>query len=359
MNTDHNSDGLMKSDGLMYKTTAFAIFVVLVTLIILVTISSASGADDVQPAYDHETTDRSETIPPPDTTAVPVDTTAVQTEAPVTTSPITTASPVTTAPVTTASPVTTAPVTTASVTTAADTTPVEVPAGNTPEDIAEFLADYPSTVLSETEDAGQEYIDKIIFLGDSTTYGLRAYKMLSGGKETLQVWTPVSGTLTLNQQSFIKIWYPDTGTEISIKEAVEAKKPEYLVITLGVNGVSFMGEDWFKSEYKSLIETVQAASPDTKIICQSIFPVAKSYESLKSINNEKIDTANRWIVQVADECGVKYVDTNSVLRDEEGWLPEAYHNGDGLHLQTNSFTLVLNNLRTHAWVELDKDTKGN
>ena len=39
----------------------------------------------------------------------------------------------------------------------------------------------PTTVLGETEDAGSEYIDKLVFIGDSTTYGLKAYGMLSGG----------------------------------------------------------------------------------------------------------------------------------------------------------------------------------
>ena len=110
-----------------------------------------------------------------------------------------------------------------------------------------------------------------------------------------------------------------------------------------------MKEDYFKSEYKKIIESVQTASPDTKIICQSIFPVAKTYARLESINNELIDAANKWICEIAAECGVKYLDTNSALRDADGWLPEDYHNGDGMHLQTNSFTIELNNIRTHAW----------
>jgi len=203
--------------------------------------------------------------------------------------------------------------------------------------------------LHETEDAGQEYIDKIIFLGDSTTYGLRHYGMLSGGEDTLQVWTPASGTLTLSYQSVATIVYPDDGSEITIKEAVERKKPEIMVITLGVNGVSFMDEASFKREYTDLVETIKSVSPGTKIILQSIFPVAASYEYLSSINNEKILEANRWVLDVAQATGVKYLNTISVLLGEDGWLPEDYHNGDGIHLNPDSFTLVLNYIRTHAY----------
>lgn len=338
---------VFNSDGLMYKAAAFAIFIILVVLIILISISSSNDDGIPQPA---DTTPALVTDEPESGNSETSDVTlpAETTSAPETTAPVTTA-PETTAPVTTA-PETTVPETTDS-STSVSGEPVEVPTGNTPEEIAAYLAEYPDTVLGETEDAGQEYIDKLTFLGDSTTYGLIHYKMLKDGKNTTQVWTPASGTLTLSQASFATIVYPETGEEITIVDAVTRKQPEYLVITLGVNGVSFMEEDYFKSEYKKLVESVQTASPDTKIICQSIFPVARSYELLQSINNEKIDNANKWICEVASECGVKYIDTNSVLRDAEGWLPEDYHNGDGMHLQTNSFTLELNNLRTHAWLD--------
>jgi len=203
--------------------------------------------------------------------------------------------------------------------------------------------------LHETEDAGQEYIDRIIFLGDSTTYGLKHYGMLSGGEDTLQVWTPASGTLTLSYQSVATIVYPEDGSEITIKEAAERRKPEIMVITLGVNGVSFMDEASFKREYTDLVETIKSVSPDTKIILQSIFPVAESYEYKNSINNVKILEANRWILDVAESTGVKYLNTISVLLGEDGWLPEEYHNGDGIHLNPDSFTLVLNYIRTHAY----------
>lgn len=335
----------------MYKAAAFAIFVVLVVLIVLISISSANDDGIPQPNDTQSTTAQGDGTSG-DTTADLITSDSTEaTSAPETTAPDTTApetAPETTAPETV--PETTAPVTTAPETTV-PSEPVDVPIGNTPEEIAAYLAQYPDTVLGVTEDAGQEYIDKLTFLGDSTTYGLIHYGMLKDGKNTKQVWTPASGTLTLSQASFATIVYPETGEEITIVDAVTRSQPEYLVITLGVNGVSFMDEDYFKSEYKKLVESVQTASPDTKIICQSIFPVARSYELLDSINNDKIDAANKWICEVAADCGVKYLDTNSVLRDSEGWLPEEYHNGDGMHLATNSFTLELNNLRTHAWID--------
>ncbi len=208
---------------------------------------------------------------------------------------------------------------------------------------------YPSAVLAQTEDMGIEYINRIVFLGDSTTYGLIKYGMLTDGKQTKQVWTPVSGTLTLSYATISTILYPEDDTEILITEAVTRSKPDILVITLGINGVSFMDEAYFKSEYTKLILLIREASPDTKIILQSIFPVARSYINKKSINNEKIAEANGWIAAIADETGVKYANTASVLAGPDGYLPEEYQNGDGLHLNKLSFAVELNYLRTHAY----------
>lgn len=206
-----------------------------------------------------------------------------------------------------------------------------------------------SVLLAETEDAGQEYIDKLTFLGDSTTYGLKYYEVLSGGKNTTQVWTPASGTLTLFNYATATIVFPEDGQEISIVDAVTRKLPEYLVITLGVNGVSMMDEDWFKTDYTALVQSIQAASPDTKIICNSIYPVENDYEHIASINNENIPRANGWILEVAEATGCKYADSASVLKLEDGSLNESCGNGDGIHLNADGFNAVLQYLRTHAY----------
>ena len=208
-----------------------------------------------------------------------------------------------------------------------------------------------STILGETADAGQEYIDKLTFLGDSTTYGLWYYNVLTGGRETNQVWTPASGTLALFNYATATIEYPrpESGNEISIQEAARQGQPEYLVITLGVNGVSSMDEESFKECYTNLINNILAVSPNTKIICNSIYPNMTSYQYYDSINNENITRANGWIQEIASATGTRYADSCSVLKDANGALRAEYCNGDGIHLNADGFNAVLNYLRTHAY----------
>lgn len=213
------------------------------------------------------------------------------------------------------------------------------------------VPDQPKTALAETADMGRDYLDKIIFLGDSTTYGL-GYYYDHGYKDLVpptQVWTPTSGTLTLDQWNYVAMKNPETGEEQMLTDLVSLKQPEYLCITLGVNGVSFMKEDYFKQSYTSLVQKVQELSPNTTIILNSIYPVTSGYEAKNNgINNLKIEAANLWVSAIAQGCGVHYLDSASVLKNDQGLLPDSYTNGDGLHLNGEAFGLVVEYIRTHA-----------
>ena len=224
-------------------------------------------------------------------------------------------------------------------------TPEQTPPTSTP------TPEQPKTALAETADMGREYLDKFIFLGDSTTYGLGYY--YDHGYTDLvpptQVWTPTSGTLTLDQWNYVAMKNPETDEEQMLTDLLSLKQPEYLCITLGVNGVSFMKEDYFKQSYTSLVQKVQELSPNTTIILNSIYPVTSGYEAKNNgINNLKIEAANLWISSIAQKCGVHYLDSASVLRDDNGRLPDSYTNGDGLHLNGEAFGLVVDYIRTHG-----------
>lgn len=211
----------------------------------------------------------------------------------------------------------------------------------------EIITEPAPTVLGESEDMGEAYIDSLIFLGDSTTYGLKTYKMLKDGKSTKQLWAANGATLSIADILTKKIVYPETGKEMLIADAMELAKPEYLVVTLGAEGLRAIEEVEFVKQYTSLIDALISASPETKLMLQSIFP---TNEKLAKLTNEKVDIANQHILKIAEEKGVRYLDTQSVLKDENGGLNEKYDNGGtGMNLTAEGFELVLNYIRTHGY----------
>ena len=130
---------------------------------------------------------------------------------------------------------------------------------------------------------------------------------------------------------------------------METKKPEYLIVNLGTNGVSFMDEEYFKSEYTEMVEALKEACPETKIMLSSLYPVALSYPYQDDINNDKLAAASEWIYEIAEEEGVRYIDLAAAVKDENGDLPETSHIGDGYHLSKDALEDVLMYIRTHAY----------
>lgn len=213
--------------------------------------------------------------------------------------------------------------------------------------------------LEETASRGTEYLSKLIFLGESTTYGLQRYGVLPGGQDTCQVWTGAlctadgvrcAGTLSLSPviaQS--KLYYPDDGRALTVFEAVQAKDPQYLVITLGLNnGASYYSESEFKECYRILLNEIFAASKTVNVILQSIFPVAATCK-ITAYTPERIALCNTWVQDIAIEYSAKYLDTFEILTDEKGYLKAEYENGgDGIHLNEAGLCAVLSYIQTHV-----------
>lgn len=209
-------------------------------------------------------------------------------------------------------------------------------------------------VLSETSDAGQKYIDRMIFVGESTTAHLRSRGVLNGGKETLQVWSDKSNTMTLSFNILKQeIIYPVSGVKMTIPEAVAIAKPEFIVLSFGINGIyGFVkNTEMYCVAYGKLIEAVHEASPETVVLLQTIYPVAAnqtSFDDDAETINEYVDKLNVLLPGIAEEFDAYVVDTASCLIDARGMLRSDYQT-DGLHLNEAAYREILNYMRTHAY----------
>ncbi len=207
-----------------------------------------------------------------------------------------------------------------------------------------------SSVLEQTADYGQNYVDSMVFFGESTTAHLRSRGVLSDGKQTKQVWADASNTMMLSLEILSKkIIYPEIGEEMTIEQAVSLKRPRYVVLSFGVNGLSGFAANQrlYSASYAKLIRAIQAASPETTVILQTVYPVAEQYANAAAVN-EKIELLNSWLPQIAKDNGAYLVDTASCLKDQTGMLRAEFAETDGLHLKTGAYQEILAYLRTHG-----------
>jgi len=199
-------------------------------------------------------------------------------------------------------------------------------------------------ILPMTEDAGQEYIDRIYFVGDSTT--LHFWK---GGVDRSHILVPDSDTLQLTSNINNEIM---KNTGLTISKSLKDLEAEIVILTLGVNGADRFTELKYKTYYKKLINDIKTESPDTVIIIQSVFPITKwKNDENIGITNAGIDRLNEWCKEIAFDEELYYLDTQSVLKDKNGAQIEEYNNGDGIHMNNEAYEAILQYIRTHAVLE--------
>ncbi len=186
---------------------------------------------------------------------------------------------------------------------------------------------------------------EVVFFGDSTT----AHLALRGGIPRSRVWSGKGSTVlfeTVNRTRCVHL--SAEGLDLTLPEAAALKKPKILVITVGVSGgAGQMPRDAFLENYRTLLESVRAASPETKILVQSILPLADgSVRYYKRLTKEAVLEANTWIASLCSDMGIPFVDTHAKLLDPAtGYLKKEYQNDDYMHLTASAYEVVLASLR--------------
>ena len=197
------------------------------------------------------------------------------------------------------------------------------------------------TVAAEPQEpeSSKDFLNSVTYLGDSITAHMEKRAEVSPS----QIWATKERYLNLDSRiTYAKIVAPDTQEEQTIAAVAARLQPRYLVITLGIDyGVYYYRNDLslFAHCYEKLLDAIEAASPNTTVLVQSILPVA---EDSKTVTNAMIDNANAALRELAQRRGIPYLDTQSVMRDENGFLRKEYcYSADGIHLTKAAYGAML------------------
>ncbi|MBP1552205.1 MAG: Ig-like domain-containing protein, partial [Oscillospiraceae bacterium] len=211
-----------------------------------------------------------------------------------------------------------------------------------------------STILPETEDAGQEYIDNTLFIGDSNTVRSLMYEV------TGTTWNNVVGAVSMGIQHVVtapeKVVNFAGMDAVDIITAVRMIQPQRIIITYGTNNAVWDTET-FITEYKKAVNAIYDAYPYCDIIVNAIPPVDK-LRDYPNITMQQIDKFNVALAEMCDEEGWKFLDSSEALKDDTtGFAKKDYTIGDGIHLSKNGFTALFDYIRTHAYETEDRRPK--
>lgn len=229
----------------------------------------------------------------------------------------------------------------------------EEPAPSVPESVADptsgedlsghYQIDNASTaLLTETADAGTDYLNDTLFLGDSNTV-----RLYNNGLISLQQFCAKEGIGTQVALNEGIVTFKKDSNHYTIPQAVAMMKPRRVVMTFGTNDTGMEVSD-FIAHYTALIQAIQQSYPYTDIIVNTVPPVPADHSNYPHMDQAKIDDFNMALLDLCEQLGVRFLNSAEALKGSDGYGIADYYTSGDIHLKSAGLKAVLNYLRTHA-----------
>ena len=229
----------------------------------------------------------------------------------------------------------------------------EEPAPSVPESVADptpgkdlsghYQIDNTSAaLLTETADAGTDYLNNTLFLGDSNTV-----RLYNNGLISLQQFCAKEGIGTQVALSEGIVTFKKDPNHYTIPQAVAMMKPRRVVMTFGTNDTGMEVPD-FIAHYTALIQAIQQSYPYTDIIVNTVPPVPADHSNYPHMDQAKIDDFNMALLALCEQLGVRFLNSAEALKGSDGYGIADYYTSGDIHLKSAGLKAVLSYLRTHA-----------
>ena len=210
---------------------------------------------------------------------------------------------------------------------------------------------YSATILPESSDAGQTYVDETLFLGDSNT--ARMYRMFD-----FCTYDNAIGSVGMSAKSlatYACVELNNSGSYVTMAKAVAGMQPKRVIITFGTNDLSpsYKAADFVKN-YQTGIESIVEAYPSVDIIINAIPPLGQQHSN-QSLTQTQVDEYNKALVEMCKEKGWKFLNSAEVLKDSAtGYAKSGYvESSDGIHLTRAAMEALFDYIRTHSCITED------
>ena len=199
-----------------------------------------------------------------------------------------------------------------------------------------------TALLTETADAGMDYLNDTLFLGDSNTV-----RLYNNGLISLQQFCAKEGIGTQVALNEGIVTFKKDSSHYTIPQAVAMMKPRRVVMTFGTNDTGMEVPD-FIAHYTALIQAIQQSYPYTDIIVNTVPPVPVDHSNYPHMDQAKIDDFNMALLDLCEQLGVRFLNSAEALKGSDGYGIADYYTSGDIHLKSAGLKAVLSYLRTHA-----------
>ncbi len=197
-------------------------------------------------------------------------------------------------------------------------------------------------VLPPGEDAGEEYLNETVWLGDSNMVRMYLYELVPLENYMAVEGLGIEGFAEVACVSFVND--PKTYT---IAEALALVQPRRVVMTFGTNNADgkFTSEEFIRL-YGAAVAALQQAAPDCDLIINAIPPVGE-VRSYPDVTMETIDAFNAALEAFCADRHIAFLRSDTALKGKNGFARPEYVVEDGLHMSEAGLRALMRYLCEH------------
>lgn len=214
--------------------------------------------------------------------------------------------------------------------------------------------------------ASYDFFDDAIFIGDSITNQLSQYtarmrnaqpdflgKARFGGVGAYSVYNALQPVTATDNKGNLLPHHLLNGVRMQTQDFIFARNQERPVnkafLMFGTNDLNMYPDvPTYLTAYKEYLDRITSKNPQLAIYLMTAIPVTEEYANTHkgNLNPKGIDNYNTQLKAFCAENGYQFIDTNSALRDDKGYLPAALASEDGFHPNDAGFGKMITAIRS-------------
>lgn len=204
----------------------------------------------------------------------------------------------------------------------------------TPQSVYNYGAAVP-----QSASVGDDYFSTAVFIGESNIGGMRLY---TTAVPSAAVYYSDSASVASGMGQSLSGETPLTITEIMAQKAYSD-----IYLQFGLNELGFNSKSAFYDYYATLLDEIIKAQPNARIYLLSVLPVSKEVDAAGVYTIAGVKQYNDYILQLAKEKKLFYVDIANPFTDSTGYLKDEC-SVNGLVIKTSCYTEWQSYIYTHT-----------
>ena len=134
----------------------------------------------------------------------------------------------------------------------------------------------------------------------------------------------------------------------NMKERVYQYNPSKVFLLIGTNDIQQeIEEDDIVSNIEKILEEIKENRPYAELYLEAIYPVDEDMPGAKLRTNEEISSINTKLEEYCKDNDIEFIDTYSLLLDEEEDRIKEEYTKDGLHISDEGYEVITKELEKY------------